>query len=243
MRQTLAGAGSRWRSPPIFDRFAAEGLDRLSTDPLFPAALRACVAAAARLGHEVLLRQLIGCLEPSRSNWDVAVRPRTGTGFMWLAVARSAWGSGRRPTPISPRRSFSRSRSTRHSSSRTLVSGGPTCSYDEAIQRTEIEPDTSPKPPSSPRGVSASAASSAPAPRCLPRSAKPIADRTHSVRCSFDLGKEFNDVLGTWTRTRGITDRGCVLVRPDRSVARRSDHDTLDPAAALSAAMRQILDR
>lgn len=31
------------------------------------------------------------------------------------------------------------------------------------------------------------------------------------------LGHDFNDVFGDWTQQRGVTDGGCVLVRPDRS--------------------------
>jgi 2,4-dichlorophenol 6-monooxygenase len=57
------------------------------------------------------------------------------------------------------------------------------------------------------------------------------------------LGQDHNDVLGAWTRIRDVSDRGCVLVRPDRFVAWRSGEVEGDPAAALGAAMRQILDR
>ena len=58
------------------------------------------------------------------------------------------------------------------------------------------------------------------------------------------LGQDdYNDVLGRWTRLRDVSDRGCLLVRPDRFVAWRSDDTPDDHAAALGAAMRQILDR
>jgi 2,4-dichlorophenol 6-monooxygenase len=57
------------------------------------------------------------------------------------------------------------------------------------------------------------------------------------------LGQEHNDVYGSWTRRREVTDRGCVLVRPDRFVAWRADDLPDDPTAALAAAVRRILDR
>jgi 2,4-dichlorophenol 6-monooxygenase len=61
--------------------------------------------------------------------------------------------------------------------------------------------------------------------------------------CRVALGGGYNDVLGTWTRTRDVSDRGCVLVRPDRFVGWRSHDVGDDPTAALGAAMRGILDR
>ena len=57
------------------------------------------------------------------------------------------------------------------------------------------------------------------------------------------LGRPYNDMLGTWTRHREVSDRGCVVVRPDRFVAWRSHDLSDDPTTALRAAMRQILDR
>jgi 2,4-dichlorophenol 6-monooxygenase len=57
------------------------------------------------------------------------------------------------------------------------------------------------------------------------------------------LGQQHNDVYGHWTRLRGVTDRGCVLVRPDRFVAWRSDDLPDDPTAALATAMTRILGR
>jgi 2,4-dichlorophenol 6-monooxygenase len=56
------------------------------------------------------------------------------------------------------------------------------------------------------------------------------------------LGAEYNDVLGTWTRNREVSERGCVLVRPDRFVGWRSADLVDDPTAALRTAMRDILD-
>jgi 2,4-dichlorophenol 6-monooxygenase len=55
------------------------------------------------------------------------------------------------------------------------------------------------------------------------------------------LGPEYNDVLGTWTRAREVTDQGCVLVRPDHFVAWRSDGRASDPVDALRATMHRVL--
>ena len=55
------------------------------------------------------------------------------------------------------------------------------------------------------------------------------------------LGQTNNDVLGEWMNRREISDRGCLLVRPDRIVAWRSHDMTEDPAGALQAAVRSVL--
>ena len=55
------------------------------------------------------------------------------------------------------------------------------------------------------------------------------------------LGLVVNDVYGDWGRRRGVGDRGCVLVRPDRIVAWRVPGPVDDPEAALRAAMSRIL--
>ncbi|MBX3284070.1 MAG: FAD-dependent monooxygenase [Actinobacteria bacterium] len=60
---------------------------------------------------------------------------------------------------------------------------------------------------------------------------------------SVALGQEHNDVYGHWTARREVTDRGCVLIRPDRFVAWRSHDRPDDPTAALAAAMGQVLHR
>ncbi len=57
------------------------------------------------------------------------------------------------------------------------------------------------------------------------------------------LGQPDNDVYGHWTKLREVTDRGCVVVRPDRFVAWRSHDIVDDPTAALAAAMSQMLGR
>ncbi len=57
------------------------------------------------------------------------------------------------------------------------------------------------------------------------------------------MGQTNNDVLGTWTRTREVTDDGCLLVRPDRIVAWRSAAAADDPERALADVMAGILAR
>jgi 2,4-dichlorophenol 6-monooxygenase len=57
------------------------------------------------------------------------------------------------------------------------------------------------------------------------------------------LGQRNDDVLGKWTRVREVSDRGCVLVRPDRFVAWRSADADRDPTGELRRVMHHILDR
>jgi len=47
------------------------------------------------------------------------------------------------------------------------------------------------------------------------------------TRCKND------DVLNTWTKLRGVSDSGALLVRPDRHIAWRIEHVPEDPAVAL----------
>jgi 2,4-dichlorophenol 6-monooxygenase len=56
------------------------------------------------------------------------------------------------------------------------------------------------------------------------------------------LGQPDNDVLGRWLRTRETSDRGCLLVRPDRVVAWRCPDHVPDPHGALRRTMAAILD-
>ncbi|MEU5403327.1 FAD-dependent monooxygenase [Streptomyces sp. NPDC005963] len=56
-------------------------------------------------------------------------------------------------------------------------------------------------------------------------------------RCDYD------DVLGDWARLREIAERGCLLVRPDRHIAWRSQDLAADPEQALRAALDVILAR
>ncbi len=57
------------------------------------------------------------------------------------------------------------------------------------------------------------------------------------------LGQVNNDVLGTWTRLREVDDGGCVLVRPDRTVAWRSAGGRADATTVLGEVMETILGR
>lgn len=57
------------------------------------------------------------------------------------------------------------------------------------------------------------------------------------VRCDND------DVLNTWTKLRGVSDSGALLVRPDRHIAWREDQLPENPTAALGDALRAVLGR
>ncbi|HWI74336.1 MAG TPA: FAD-dependent monooxygenase [Baekduia sp.] len=52
-----------------------------------------------------------------------------------------------------------------------------------------------------------------------------------------------DDVEGAWARRREISDGGCLLVRPDRHIAWRSQDRVDDPPAALRRALVRILAR
>jgi 2,4-dichlorophenol 6-monooxygenase len=56
-------------------------------------------------------------------------------------------------------------------------------------------------------------------------------------------GQEIEDTYDDWARTREVAESGCVLVRPDGYVAWRSHELAEDPAAALGAALGQVLGR
>jgi 2,4-dichlorophenol 6-monooxygenase len=55
------------------------------------------------------------------------------------------------------------------------------------------------------------------------------------------LGQSNNDVLGKWIHTRETTDRGCLLVRPDRVVAWRCPDRVADPVGALRGVVARVL--
>jgi 2,4-dichlorophenol 6-monooxygenase len=57
------------------------------------------------------------------------------------------------------------------------------------------------------------------------------------------LRQDFDDVDGEWIKIREVSDRGCLLVRPDRFIAWRSHDLPGDPAGALRGAMRSVLGR
>ena len=57
------------------------------------------------------------------------------------------------------------------------------------------------------------------------------------------LRQEFDDIEGEWLRIRDVSDRGCLLVRPDRFIAWRSRDLPSDPVAALRQTMRSVLGR
>ena len=63
-----------------------------------------------------------------------------------------------------------------------------------------------------------------------------------AVRIGHIDGDLFDPRLA-WTRARGISAEGAVLVRPDRFIGWRSLGMVADPAAELIAALRQILGR
>jgi 2,4-dichlorophenol 6-monooxygenase len=60
---------------------------------------------------------------------------------------------------------------------------------------------------------------------------------------TIGLGQPNNDVLGQWIRAREVSDRGCVLVRPDRFVAWRCAEAVSDPQRELRQVMATILGR
>lgn len=57
------------------------------------------------------------------------------------------------------------------------------------------------------------------------------------------LDGDYLDPRSTWTRLRGHTSRGAVLVRPDRFIGWRADDSAEDPAAELAAATSRLLAR
>jgi len=57
------------------------------------------------------------------------------------------------------------------------------------------------------------------------------------------LRQDFDDSDGEWIKIREVSDRGCLLVRPDRFIAWRSYDLPIDPAATLREAMLSVLGR
>ncbi|KAM0231202.1 hypothetical protein ACHAP5_011142 [Fusarium lateritium] len=61
----------------------------------------------------------------------------------------------------------------------------------------------------------------------------------------YSVGKccHYSDVLGEWSSRREVSDRGALLVRPDRHIGWRSFDRPQDPTAVLRSALRQVLSR
>ncbi len=57
------------------------------------------------------------------------------------------------------------------------------------------------------------------------------------------LRQEFDDLLGDWTKIREVSDRGCLLVRPDRFIAWRNSGLPSDPTGELRRVMLSLLGR
>jgi 2,4-dichlorophenol 6-monooxygenase len=58
---------------------------------------------------------------------------------------------------------------------------------------------------------------------------------------SVGLRQPFDDALGEWTAIREVNDRGCILVRPDRYIAWRSNDLVSNPAQVLREVIQQAL--
>jgi 2,4-dichlorophenol 6-monooxygenase len=63
----------------------------------------------------------------------------------------------------------------------------------------------------------------------------PLPVRRIGLRCEYD------DVVGQWEQCREVSDRGAILVRPDRHIAWRSMDLPEDPVSELRRAFAQIL--
>ena len=57
------------------------------------------------------------------------------------------------------------------------------------------------------------------------------------------LRQEYDDLLGEWSKIRDVSDRGCLLARPDRFVAWRSRGLPSDPTGDLRRVMLSLLGR
>jgi len=75
------------------------------------------------------------------------------------------------------------------------------------------------------------------------RAAKSIGERLGMPIKVVQVGtaKGIADPSGDWMRLREIDDFGCILVRPDAHIGWRSLTAAVDPTAALSSALEQIL--
>jgi 2,4-dichlorophenol 6-monooxygenase len=57
------------------------------------------------------------------------------------------------------------------------------------------------------------------------------------------LRQQFDDLLGEWTKIRDVSDQGCILVRPDRFIAWRSQKLPADPTVELRKVLLSFLHR
>jgi 2,4-dichlorophenol 6-monooxygenase len=75
------------------------------------------------------------------------------------------------------------------------------------------------------------------------QAAKKVADEfgIDIASCAVGPGLDYDDSYGDWTRIREITDRGCLLVRPDRHIAWRKVDVSADPVTELRDALQHIL--
>lgn len=62
---------------------------------------------------------------------------------------------------------------------------------------------------------------------------------------AYSIGwtQDWEDVYGDWGRRREIEEDGCLLVRPDRTIAWRSVSMRDDASAALLKVLKAILGR
>ena len=72
---------------------------------------------------------------------------------------------------------------------------------------------------------------------------KTVSERIGVAIKSASIGPfmDYEDFYGRWEQVAGLEEDGCVLVRPDLYIAWRSKSGVDDPAAALEAAMTQVL--
>jgi 2,4-dichlorophenol 6-monooxygenase len=75
--------------------------------------------------------------------------------------------------------------------------------------------------------------------------ARAVAERSGTEIAAYVIGpgQELEDTYDDWARAREVTERGCVLVRPDAYVAWRSHELPDDPEAALGAALASVLGK
>ncbi|MGA5538002.1 FAD-dependent monooxygenase [Mycolicibacterium nivoides] len=75
------------------------------------------------------------------------------------------------------------------------------------------------------------------------QAAKQIADELdiEIVSCTIGPGLDYADPYGDWAKNREITERGCLLVRPDRHIAWRKADGSTEPVTELRDALHSIL--